>query len=356
MKIVLIVINSLDIGGAEKFLLRLFLHMPENKILIRLYPLNFNGSLLNSFKKLPIDLIDTRNYSIMKHLLELKKLIIESSIVFSFLYKSDLIVIITKLLFNLKTIIIWNLRHSKTSFLGNKLLTFINIRINSFFSRYADGITYNSEAAFLSHQNIGYTFKKHYFLPNGFTINSKTTASTPYTNTTPLIIGNLSRLDFHKNHDFLIESFSNFLKNTSIDIYLLLVGRGVLSHKITHLISKFDLEKKVIRLDQITDTSFFFEIIDVYVSTSRSESFSNSIAEAIFMDKKVLVSNVGDNKKYFSTLSVYENLDSNDFDSKLRYLIANLNNFVDYSLFKKMFSINNTINVFLEIIASMTKI
>ena len=355
MKIVLIVINSLDIGGAEKFLLRLFQHMPENKILIKLYPLKFKGSLINSFKNIPIDLIDTRNYSIIKHFLELKKLMIQSSIVLSFLYKSDLIVIITKLVFNLKTIIIWNLRHSKTSLLGNKFLTFINIRINSFFSKYVDGITYNSEAAFLSHQKIGYTFKKHFFLPNGFTINSKTTISTTYTNSTPLIIGNLSRFDFHKNHDFLIENFSNFLKNTSIDIYLLLVGRGVLSHKITHLISKFDLEKKVIRLDQITDTSFFFEIIDIYVSTSRSESFSNSIAEAIFMDKKVLVSNVGDNTKHFLSSSIYKNLDSNDFESKLNFLISNINNYDDYSLFKQIFSMSNTINVFLDIIDKMTK-
>jgi glycosyltransferase involved in cell wall biosynthesis len=352
MKNILIVVNSLDMGGSEKFLLRLIQNMPEKQFIYKLYPLKFHGLLIDSFKKLPIDVIDTRNYSIIKHIFELKKLMITSSIVFSFLYKSDLIVIITKLLFILKTPIVWNIRNSQTSFFGNKFLTFLNIKFNSFFSSFADAITYNSEAAFLSHKKIGFKFNKHYFLPNGFLLNLQKT-NLIKTNSQTIIIGSLSRLDYQKNHKFLLRSFSNFLKNSTHDIYLFLVGRNVLSRKVTNLISKFGLDGRVIRLDQVTDTSLFFDLIDIYVSTSRSESFSNSIAEAVFMDKKILVSNVGDNIKYFSPLSVFENFNSKDFEFKLNNLLTNIDESLDYSKFKHLFSISNTTNVFLHIVEEM---
>ncbi len=350
MKNILIVINSLDIGGAEKFLYRLIHNLPEKKLKITLYPLKFTGSLIDSYNSLPIYIVDTRKYSIIKHLIELKKIFNNSSFVFSFLYQSDLIVIITKLIFRLKTIVIWNLRHSKTSFLGNKFSTYLNIKVNSLFSKYVDAITYNSEASFYAHKKVGFKFVQHFFLPNGFLNDSLNKFQLIDTTSSAIVIGNLSRFDFQKNHEFLLRSFSVFLKKTSFDVYLLLVGRNVLSKKMTKLISNLQLTHKVIRLNQITDTFIFFKMIDIYISTSRSESFSNSIAEAVYNDKKILISNVGDNLKYFDKLSIYENFDSNDFENKLNHLIENINKPTEYSLFKQKFSINNSVMVFLEII------
>jgi glycosyltransferase involved in cell wall biosynthesis len=354
-KKLIFVINSLEIGGAEKFLFNLIKHLPEEIYSITVYPLSFRGALINEYTKLPIELINTSNFSFLNHFSHLKNYMIISSIAFSFLYRSDLLVILTKIFFNLKIKIVWNLRFSKTNILGNKFFTYCNILLNSLLSKYTDAITYNSKLSFQNHKKIGYKFNNHYFFPNGFIDNSSNKRTNKLAISNPILIGNLSRVDYQKNHHFLINEFSSLYKNNNYDVYLFLVGRGIFSKNISNQITKLGIQDRVFRIEQVKDPSLFYELIDIYVSTSRSESFSNSIAEAVFNNKPILVSNVGDNNIYFKNNSVYNNLDSKDFQDKLKAIISSNDDKNDYNYFKTKFTIFNSVFKFQEIIDSLCK-
>lgn len=94
-----------------------------------------------------------------------------------------------------------------------------------------------------------------------------------------IIIGHVGRFDAQKNHQFLIEIFSE-LVNRSDRIQLLLVGDGVLKERIKSAVYALKIQKKVTFLGVRTDVNRLLQGMDAFVFPSLYEGLPVTLVEA----------------------------------------------------------------------------
>ncbi len=94
-----------------------------------------------------------------------------------------------------------------------------------------------------------------------------------------VVYGNVGRLSYEKNHDFLIDIFYEIQK-TNKDSVLLLIGDGILKEKINDKVKRLKLDKKVIFLDFKDDVYNYYNCMDLYIVPSLSEGFGITSIEA----------------------------------------------------------------------------
>lgn len=97
------------------------------------------------------------------------------------------------------------------------------------------------------------------------------------------VIGNIARISYQKNQEFLIEVFREISIKDN-DALLLLVGgdngRGNFEKKIRDLVSQYHLNNRVIFLGMREDANRIFQAMDCFVLTSRFEGLCISAIEA----------------------------------------------------------------------------
>ncbi|MCI8320122.1 MAG: glycosyltransferase family 1 protein [Dorea sp.] len=93
------------------------------------------------------------------------------------------------------------------------------------------------------------------------------------------VIGNIGRFSYQKNHDFLIDVFSEFTR-THPDAVLILVGTGELKDSIKRKVRLLKLEKKVFFLQDRDDIPDIYSAMDVLVMPSRFEGMPATAVEA----------------------------------------------------------------------------
>lgn len=93
------------------------------------------------------------------------------------------------------------------------------------------------------------------------------------------VIGHVGRFAFSKNHEFLIEVFSQVVK-INPNIRLVLVGAGELENNIKELVSKLGIEDKVIFTGVRNDVNFLMQAFDLFCLPSRAEALGIALVEA----------------------------------------------------------------------------
>lgn len=93
------------------------------------------------------------------------------------------------------------------------------------------------------------------------------------------IIGNVARLSYAKNHEFLIDIFYHIKRNNKNSV-LVLVGDGEEKEKIIAKIEKYNLCDSVLLLGMRNDVSDILNMFDVFVLPSRFEGLPVSLIEA----------------------------------------------------------------------------
>lgn len=94
-----------------------------------------------------------------------------------------------------------------------------------------------------------------------------------------IVLGNIGRFSYQKNHEFLIEIFREFVK-THEDAVLLLVGTGELKDSIKKKVWLLKLDKSVFFLQDRDDIPDIYSAMDVFVMTSRFEGMPATAVEA----------------------------------------------------------------------------
>ena len=94
-----------------------------------------------------------------------------------------------------------------------------------------------------------------------------------------ILCGHVGRFSVQKNHDFLIDVFSELSKNHS-NYKLLLVGKGELEDKIREKCAEKDLLDKVIFAGIRSDIPAILSAMDVFVFPSLYEGMPNTVIEA----------------------------------------------------------------------------
>lgn len=94
-----------------------------------------------------------------------------------------------------------------------------------------------------------------------------------------LIVGHIGRFDVQKNHKYLLDVFAQIIKRRS-DAVLLLVGRGPLEDEIQAIVGKMGLMDRVVFAGIRNDVSKLLSAMDVLVFPSLYEGMPNAVIEA----------------------------------------------------------------------------
>lgn len=104
------------------------------------------------------------------------------------------------------------------------------------------------------------------------------------------ILCNVGRFVDVKNHDFLLKCFRNLL-NIHNNSVLILIGNGPKEAVIKQEISKLNIDEKVIILKSRNDVNELLQMCDIFVSTSFFEGIPLALIEAQAADLTILASN-----------------------------------------------------------------
>jgi glycosyltransferase involved in cell wall biosynthesis len=113
-----------------------------------------------------------------------------------------------------------------------------------------------------------------------------------------ILIGTVGRIDYAKDYETLIHAFNLEIQKKD-NLHLLIVGREVqpgYAQIIYKLVEFYKLEDRVSFIPEMEDVTDFYSSIDIFVSSSYTEGFSNVIAEAMSHNLACVVTNAGDSE------------------------------------------------------------
>lgn len=127
-----------------------------------------------------------------------------------------------------------------------------------------------------------------------------------------LVIGNVGRLDYQKNHNFLLEVFYEAVKENS-NIILIIIGDGTLKNELIEKAKKLNISDKVKFLGMRRDIDELMQVMDIFVLPSFFEGFPITLVEAQAAGLKCLVSNT-----VTKTVALTESVEFNDLNNSAK--------------------------------------
>ena len=291
MKRVLCLISSVNAGGAETFLMKIYRELDKGRFQMdfcintidkcfyedeiihlggRIYRIPSKSNSIKEFKKNLGSIIKTNNYDIVLRILSNSIGMMDLKIA-----KKN----------GAKRCIARSSNSSDGLSLKMAILNYIG-RI--LYSGYVDiRIAPSDLAARYTFGNIAYFNNNVEILHNGLDIetykynknNRKQIRNIFKLNDNVRVIGHIGRFVFQKNHSFLIDIFNKIYHEDSSAI-LMLVGVGELEQEIKDKIKKLSLEKNVIFTGLRDDIPSILSAMDVFVFPSFYEGMPNTVIEA----------------------------------------------------------------------------
>ena len=317
MKKIVHVITGLGVGGAETFLLRV---IPEIRSLgydsVVIY-LTGKGEYVNRYEANGIRVLSLGMGSLFgvgAAIWRLFKILRRESpdLVQTWMYHANLIGGVAGFISNLP--VLWAVQQSNLSKNVNKPTTRAVINICSILSRYLpQKILYDSEAARLAHEDIGFKSSKSYVIPNGvdervFSINRvqrETFRRDLEIPTNAVVIGHIARFDVQKDHETFIRAVR--LARTNVgNIYVLMVGAQVewSNESLTQMLMPEGSEGWIRLLGSRDDVVNLFGAMDIFCLSSIGESCPNVLLEAMMMAVPCIATDVGDVKRILGPLGI----------------------------------------------------
>ncbi|PCJ17079.1 MAG: hypothetical protein COB02_14585 [Candidatus Cloacimonadota bacterium] len=325
----LYIITDLDMGGAERALLRL-LKQRKQEHNIFLISLVKDGVLLNDFCALGIRVESLGlNYGQMtfyalKHLSKLIKSF-NPDIIHSWMYHANLVSYLANCS-NAK--LVWSIRQCIYKDQKEKLLTKIVLKLCSWISKKIDVIAYNSKLSLTQHQKRKFYGKSDVYIPNGFgkaIIVEEIDKVYDECNIPKdrLLIGLVGRFHAMKDYPMALKSFAR-LKEV-FNFHIIFIGKDLDENNkdLESLVLDIGLKGKVSFLGQKLNLEKYYSAFDFFVSSSLSEAFPNVLAEAMSYGCICVSTDVGDCKEVLSNngfLCKSESID--DLTDKLKLALS----------------------------------
>lgn len=297
---VLYIIDSLFVGGAEKFLVNLVNAIDPDKFEVWVCCLWSSGPLEKDLN-LPLDRIITLNfggYKDYKAYIKLCKFIAQQrfDVVHTQIFPSNTVGRICAFFMRVPVIIAteqniyqWKLR--KHVFV-DRILAYISDRIMA--------VSEEVKKFTISQEKI--PEEKFIVIPNAIPVDrydsgrlkidikkKKNDLSLPDNS---LVIGTVATLINQKGHKYLLE-VAKILAEKIPDIHFLLIGEGPLRRELEQFTKQLKIDSKVHFLGVCGDVDELLGIIDVFVLPSLYEGLPLALLEALAMRKAVVATKVG---------------------------------------------------------------
>ncbi|MCK9295291.1 MAG: glycosyltransferase [Desulfobulbaceae bacterium] len=108
-----------------------------------------------------------------------------------------------------------------------------------------------------------------------------------------LVIGCCARLSEQKGHTYLLQALALYNKNTHEDWHLLLVGDGELRKKLEDGAKQLGIAEKISFLGSRMDVPELLKVMDIFILTSVWEGMPLTILEAMAAGRAIVCTNVG---------------------------------------------------------------
>lgn len=133
-----------------------------------------------------------------------------------------------------------------------------------------------------------------------------------------MVIGNVGRFSYMKNHKFLIEIFEKL--NEKVRCKLLLIGDGELKHNIQEMVVRKNLQNKVIFTGVRNDVNDILQAIDIFLMPSIFEGLPVTLVEAQAAGVPCLISDNITNEVNLTDLIYRESLkaDAETWENRIR--------------------------------------
>lgn len=329
---VALVIDQLDMGGAERQFVELAKNIDKNKFEVVIVVLSKNRvDLLKELTELNIDviLIDQWGKICISAFFGLFKLlkIEKPDILHTYLFTASLYGRIVAKLIGIPIVIvserstdIWK----KSSY----------VWMDRLLAKVTDKILVNAETikeSLVKRERI--PDKKIQIIYNGLDLNKFDLARSERNQIRKnlgvlngnLVIGILGRLSREKDHSTFLNAAKKII-STVPHVNFLIVGDGNLREKLEGISVTLGLNKKVIFAGKINNVSNILQAMDVLVSTSIYEGCSNAILEAMAAGLPVVATKVGGNTEIVRDGITGILIPSQDPDELARAVLSLLNN------------------------------
>lgn len=319
------IITSLGVGGAETMLAKLVASLPPDRVEQRVFGLGPDGPLGDRIRALgvPVEALGMSPRKIpVRPIFRLRRLLREyqPEITQTWLYHADWIGGHLAQKAGCPAVL-WSIRNMPETALARpltaRLFRLCAQRSGTFPAR----IVSNSKVAAEAHVEAGYSPQKMIVIPNGFDLDPLQFSSDGRARLRQewrvrddeVVVGTLARVHPDKGYDVLLRAAAR-----SPGVRFALAGEGTQTLDVPT-----SLQSRLILLGPRTDGIEFLSALDLLVSPSYREGFSNTIAEAMAIRRPVIVTDAGDSAHITGGFGVVPVGDAEALAAEIRRL-ANL--------------------------------
>ncbi len=305
---ILILLNSLDQGGAERQLITLLEGIDKKEfqpIVVTYYPGGLWEDYVRQCAGIHYHCLNLRSrFDLYSLIVSLNTIVrkYNPQIIYGLLGDACTLALLHGRFFR-KHKVVWGLRATNIDFTQYSKISGWIYTLNAKLSKFVDVIVSNSWAGFEYHAQQGYKREKIMVIPNGidtiyFSPNYKSGRlfrSHIGLDANTVLIGRIGRLDPMKDYPTFLKAAAYFKKHSPNTRYLI-VGSG--SPKITRdlrqLAHSLGLSKNILWLGEHNDLSAIYNACTITTSSSCSESFPNVVAESMACEVPCIATDVGD--------------------------------------------------------------
>lgn len=332
------IIIGLNVGGAELMLQRLVFNSSKKgqfeHLVISLTDLGVIGPKLQQ-EGIKVFTLNIHSLATMPlGLIKLRKLLkeIKPDVVQTWMYHADLLGGMVAKSLGIDNII-WGVRRSQPYDKHSNMKTLFRKVCASTSTYIPSKIVCVAHMAKKNHALFGYNLDKMIVIPNGFDLSyfypdrkkKYILRSSLNIEDNDLLIGNIGRFTPEKNHINFIKACIT-LMNKGYVFKVLFAGRDInLSNpKISKLLLNSEFRSNFIFLGEISDTSYFYNAIDIFCLCSYTEGFPNVLGEAMATGNVCLSTDAGDAKLILNNYGFnIEGSDSHNIASSIEENIFN---------------------------------
>lgn len=304
---VLFVIRSLNIGGAEQQLIELVRHIDRSRFLISVATFYDGGALRPEIEGLEgvqvFSLGKRTRWDLLILAQQLRKLVhqLNPDVIHSYLDTANVICL---LIGNLcRAPVVWGIRSSFVDFSDYRWTDVFVYRLGAWLSPLAAAIIVNSEAGKKYHVSNGYCSPKMYVVPNGIDTQvyypdreaGLRVRSEWGVSVDEQLVGMVARLDAIKDHPTYLRAVSQLVRDGS-QARFVCVGDGDAQYRrqLVDLAAELGISERLLWAGARRDMCAVYNALDLLVSSSYGEGFSNVVAEAMACGVPCVVTDVGD--------------------------------------------------------------
>lgn len=331
MKKILHIIPSLKQGGAEKVLLNL-VNLSNNNyfehIIVVFNPDIKYKNILENTKIIKFNL--RLGISSFSEIRKIRKYVIKQNpdIIHAWLYKT---IAFSAIILPNRFKLIGGIHHNLQNYKNEKLKTKLIIKICRFLENNGmiNLLQYVSQSSLKSHSVFGFNNSRSIVIPNGintYRFKSNIIKRTEYEgfdgkiNESNFVIGNFGRYDPIKGHDLLFKSFARYYSEINPKARLVLAGYQISStnNELVNSLRKHDISDSTVLLGEVDPIENVYPLLDVYVLTSKSESFPMVLCEAMMSKIPCISTDVGDARIILNDLGIIINPKEEDLIEALK--------------------------------------